>query len=150
MFRPLRLERSVSESFTQLFASPPILGRPSLQYLYECTAPGDRLLITGSTPYDINYYLQRSVAGGHVYWHSGWRSDPAREAQSLALLSRQSVPFAYSTSDPVLVDFERYPRIRAYLEANFREVEGYDGRLLVNTTRRPVRDFGPSKLPCFH
>ena len=65
------------------------------------------------------------------------------------LLSRQRVPFAFSTSDPVLDDFRQYPRIREYLVNNFSEVDGYDGRLLVNTTLQPVRGFGPMSLRCF-
>lgn len=150
MFQPMRLGSSMADSFTQLLASPPVLGQPSLRYLYDCTAPADRLIVTGSTPYALNYYVQRSIAGGHLYWHSAWRSDPAREAQSLALLSRQRVPFAYSSNDPVLDEFKAYPRIREYLATHFTEVEGYNGRLLVNTTLQSVRGFGPSNLPCFH
>jgi hypothetical protein len=149
MFRPSRLGSSMSETFTQLLASPPVLDTPWFRYLHDCTAPGDRLIVTGSTPFDVTYYAQRPMAGGHQLWHRGWRSDPAHEAESLALLSRQRVPFAFSTSDPVLDDFRQYPRIREYLVNNFSEVDGYDGRLLVNTTLQPVRGFGPMSLRCF-
>ena len=149
MYEPARLAERTAEAFTRLMASPPAAANPSFRYLYECTAPGDRLLVTGSTPFDVNYYTERPFAGGHVLWHFGWRSDPAREAESLALLARQRVPFAFSTSDPLLADFKRYPRIYQYLVENFRAVDGYDGKLFVNTTLEPVRRFGPDGLECF-
>ncbi len=149
MYEPVRLSERTREAFTRLMASPPAAANPSFHYLYECTAPGDRLIVTGSTPFDVNYYTERPFAGGHVLWHFGWRSDPPREAESLALLVRQRVPFAFSTSDPLLADFTRYPRIHQYLLENFRAVDGYDGKLFVNTTLEPVRRFGPDGLPCF-
>jgi 4-amino-4-deoxy-L-arabinose transferase-like glycosyltransferase len=149
MYEPARLAGRMSEAFTRLLASPPVAANPSYRYLYDCTAPGDRLLITGSTPFDVNYFTERRFAGGHVLWHFAWRSDPVREAESLALLERQRVPFAFSTSDPLLADFKHYPRIREYLRRNFREVDGYGGRLLVNTTLQPVRHVEPGGLECF-
>jgi hypothetical protein len=136
---------------TALLASPPVEGSSSelFRYLHDCTGAGDRLLVTGSTPFTVTYYTQRPLAGGHLYWHSAWRSDPPREEESLALLRRQSVPFAMSTHDPVLDDFTRYPRIREYLVANYREVEGSHGTVLADTRRRVVRTFGADHRPCF-
>ena len=150
MYEPSRLVERTSEAFERLLASPPAsAANDTFRYLYECTAPGDRLLVTGSTPFDVNYYAERPFAGGHTLWHFNWRSDPAREAESMALLSRQRVPFAFSSSDPLLNDFTRYPRIHAYLVENFRAIDGFDGRLLVNTTLQPVRRFGERNLECF-
>jgi hypothetical protein len=80
-----------------------------LRYVSECSAPGDHLLVSGPTPYHIGYYARRPVAGGHLYWHDGWRSDPMREAQSLALLHTQSVPLAFKTDSAVLDDQQRNP-----------------------------------------
>jgi hypothetical protein len=126
-------------------------GRSSvmLRYMRECTAPGDRILVSGQTPYQVSYYVERPLAGGHLYWHDKWRSDPEREQQSLDLLQHQSVPFAFSTHDPVLDDLKAYPRIRAYMLANYTELEGSVGRLLVDRRRTPVRAFGALGLPCF-
>ena len=119
------------------------------RYLHDCSAPGDHLLISGQTPYHIAYYANRPPAGGHLYWHDGWRADPMREAQSLALLKRQSVPFAYATHNTVLDDFTRYPRIRAYIAEHYRPLEGSDGRLLYDTRRAPTGTFGKLGFPCF-
>lgn len=120
-----------------------------LRYMRECAAPGDRILVSGQTPYQVSYYVERPLAGGHLYWHDKWRSDPQRERQSLDLLQHQSVPFAFSTHDPVLDDLKAYPRIRAYIQANYTEVEGSVGRLLVDRRRTPVGAFGTLGFPCF-
>ncbi len=149
LFRPSDAIDSLPVSLAQLLASPPDDGNPAFRYFRDCTVPGDRLIVTGSTPFHVSYYAQRPIAGGHLYWQYGWRSDPVHEAQSLALLQRQSVPIAYSTHNRVLDDFRRYPRIREYLTTHYREIEGSDGRMLVDTRRQPTRRFGPSAFPCF-
>jgi len=149
IFRPSDLGDSVSDAVAQLFASPPVNGRPAFQYLHDCTASGDRLLVTGSTPFHVSYYAERPIAGGHLSWHHGWRSDSVHEEQSFALLKSQSVPFAVSTNDRVLDDFRRYPKIREYLVKHYVEVEGSNGLLLVDARRRPTGRFGSTGLPCF-
>lgn len=151
IYRPSQFAHSVSQAFKQLWPSPPVDGSPSqsLRYLYQCTVPGDRLLVTGSTPYQVSYYAQRPFAGGHLFWNEGWRSDPLHQQQLLALIERQSVPFAFSTHDPVMEEFKRYSKIWQYLEDNYLEVEGFQGRLLIDKRRQPTGTFGPTALPCF-
>ena len=146
---PLELSRSVAKTFARLIAYPPDYEYLPFQYLRECTAPGDHILITGLTPPHVSYYAQRPMAGGHLRWRRGWRSDPVHEAQSLALLQRQSVPIAFSTADPVLDTFRSYPRIHAYLTEYYRTVEGSKGFIMVDSRRRPTGTFGPDKFPCF-
>lgn len=150
MFRPAsELGGTVRDAFARLTASPPEWGEELFAYLRACTRPGDRLLVTGLTPLHVSYYTGRPIAGGHINWHHGWRSDPIHEAQSLALLSRQSVPFAVSTSDPVLEDFGRYPRIRDYLMRHYIELKGSGGLVLVDARRTPTGRYGPNGWPCF-
>jgi hypothetical protein len=149
LFRPADMVTSMPRAFAQLLASPPDDGNASFHYLRDCTAPGDHVLVTGMTPFQVNYYVQRPFAGGHLYWRTGWRSTPAHEARSLALLQSQSVPFAVSNRRPVVDDFSRYPQIEQYLKANYIEVEGSGGRILVDRRRRPAGRFGDTALPCF-
>jgi hypothetical protein len=157
ILQPSELLARLRVAAGQLFSSPPVRatmpldGNPalSLEYLHDCTASGDRLLITGSTPFQVAYYADRSIAGGHQYWHHGWRSDPAHEQQSLKLLQEQSVPFAFSTTDPVLDDFKAYPNIRKYLSSNYFELPGSKGRVLVDRRRMPTGSFRSSGFPCF-
>lgn len=125
-------------------------GRLLIRYMHDCTRPDDRILVTGSTPYHVNYYANRRVAGGHVFWHVGWRSDPAREQTLLALLQSQSVPFAFSTHDPVFADLKRYPRIYEYFRQHYEELDGTRGLLLVDTRRQPTSRFGRLGFPCFN
>lgn len=120
-----------------------------IRYMHDCTTGGDRLFVTGSTPYQVGYLAERPIAGGHLQWEHRWRSDPEHEAQSLALLERQSVPFAISTHDPVLEDLVAYPRIREYFLRHYVEMEGTEGRLLIDTRRRATSRFGRLGLPCF-
>ncbi len=123
--------------------------RIMMRYVHDCTRDGDRVLVTGSTPYQVGYYVERPIAGGHLQWHHRWRSDPVHESQSLALIERQSVPFAFSTHDPVLEDFKAYPRIHEYLSRNYVELEGSEGRLLIDARRAPTGTFGRAGFPCF-
>lgn len=120
-----------------------------VRYLHDCSRPDDRILVTGSTPYHITYYTNRRVAGGHLFWHHGWRSDPVREQRLLALLQTQSVPFAFSTHDPVFADLKRYPRIHEYFLTHYVELEGARGVVLVDTRRQPTSQFGRLGFPCF-
>ena len=121
-----------------------------LRYVHDCTRDGDRILVTGSTPYDVDYYAERPIAGGHIEWHHGWLSDPTHARKSLELLRTQSVPFAFSTGDPVLADLQKYPEILQYFQQNYVEVEGSAGQLLVDRRRQPTGRFGALGLPCFH
>jgi hypothetical protein len=118
-----------------------------LRYMHDCLAPGDRVLVSGQTPFQIGYLLERPIAGGHVFWHHRWRSD--RDGELLALLERQSVPFAFSTHDPVMNDLKAYPRVERYFAAHYRPLPGSNGVLLVDTRRRPTGHFGPYQFPCF-
>ncbi len=120
-----------------------------IRYMHDCTTGGDRLFVTGSTPYQVGYLAERPIAGGHLQWAHGWRSDPPHEAQSLALLERQSVPFAVSTHDPVFEDLAAYPRILEHFTRHYVELEGTGGRLLIDTRRRATSRFGRLGLPCF-
>jgi hypothetical protein len=172
LFQPRALADTLRPTFEAMVAFPPIdglmppdspirhnradrdtpissRGALVMRYLYECTRPQDRLLVTGSTPFQVGYYTDRRIAGGHLFWHHGWRSDPGREMQSLALLETQSVPFVFSTTYPVLEDFTKYPRIREHLLKHYVELNGTQGFVLVDRRRQATGRFEPFDLPCF-
>jgi hypothetical protein len=172
IYHPMAAARAMSGAFSELLASPPIDGdlppddllrydraawdsgqgdshKVLMRYVHDCTRPGDHILVTGSTPYQVGYYVERPIAGGHLFWHHRWRSDPEHEMASLALLQRQSVPFALSTTDPVLEDFKTYPRIRQYLIEHYVELEGSHGFLLIDKRRQPTGTFAAVGFPCF-
>jgi hypothetical protein len=166
IYAPLDLENQVTAALRQLLASPPIdayLTREQalasnqqpvdpaviLRFLHDCSRPGDRLLITGSTPYHVGYYTERPIAGGQLFWHHRWRTDAEGQRQQLALLQRQSVPFAFSTGDPVFNDLANYPLVLEYMQQHYVEVPGTNRVLLVDRRRTPTGTYGPSGLPCF-
>jgi hypothetical protein len=146
---PRSVLHAATGDMARLAQTPPDYNDEALTYLRSCSTPADHVLVTGYTPLHVSYYAQRPIAGGHTMWHWGWRSDPVHEAESLSLLQRQSVPFAFSTTDPVLNDLARYPRIQAYVRENYVEVEGTDGTLLVDRRRLPSSHYGSPRLPCF-
>ena len=151
VFNP-QLSSSVAHAANTLLASPPAdaYEEGGYRYLRECTRPGDRLLVGGRTPFDVSATTGRPIAGGHLYWHSRWGSDPVTEGRSLELLRRQSVPFALSVNgDRLLPDLDAYPRIRKYIVSNYREVEGSNGSMFVDARRPPTGTFGDQRLPCF-
>ena len=138
-------------TYSRLTAYPPVdaSAAPRLAYLRECTVPGDRVLVTGMTPFDVTYLVERPVAGGHLYWKDAWGADPIHEAQSLALIERQSVPFAVANRRPVLEDFAPYPRIQAYLKQYYAPLPGSEGYILFDRRRQVLRPYGPNAMPCF-
>jgi len=172
LLKPSEL-RELAPTFRQLLTTPPIDALQSadtarhlqsaqwlasdtdarltlaLRYMHDCTRDGDHIFVTGSTPYQVAYYTERPVAGGQLEWHQGWLSDPPHERQSLMLLRTQSVPFAFSTHDPVLDDLRPYPDIRRYFQENYVSLEGSGGLLLVDRRRHPTGHFGVVGLPCF-
>jgi hypothetical protein len=120
-----------------------------VRYMHDCTMPGDRILVMGLTPYQIPYYVDRPMAGGHLYWHDRWRADAVHDAESVELLRRQSVPFVFSTHNPIVEDLSAYPRVSAYVNANYVELEGSKGHLMIDRRRAPVGQFGALGFPCF-
>lgn len=148
-FLPSQYRDNVRSVASTLLASPPRFDDPRFTYVLECTRPTDHLFVTGPTPYHAPYFSRRPIAGGHLAWPYGWRSDPEREAESLALLTRQSVPVAISTSGPVLNDLRAYPRIQEYLRQHYTAVDGGQGLLLVDTRRRPTGRHAATGYPCF-
>jgi hypothetical protein len=166
IYAPLDLEDQVTAALRQLLASPPIDayltreqavasnqqpvdGTVLVRFLHDCSRPEDRVLITGSTPYHVGYYIERAIAGGQLFWHHRWRTDIQGQRQQLALLQRQSVPFAFSTADPVLNDLANYPLVLEYMTQHYAEVPGTNRMLLVDRRRTPVGTYGPLALPCF-
>ena len=107
------------------------------------------ILVTGSTPYHIAYYVNRTIAGGHLFWRHSWRSDPMRERLSLDLIQRQSVPFVLSINDPALTDFARYPAIHRHLASHYVALDGTGGHVLIDARRQPTGTYEQLGFPCF-
>jgi hypothetical protein len=171
LFAPLETVAESVASYRALVVTPPIEGTFStaevrrydraawaagesfravlLRYVHDCTTPSDRVLVTGSTPFQVGYLVERRIAGGHLFWRDGWRRDTAGEQASLRMLQEQAVPFAISTHDPVLSDFVKYPAIHAYLTQHYVALDGSQGELLIDRRRTPTGTFANLGFPCF-
>ena len=55
----------------------------------------------------------------------------------------------FSTHDPVLNDFSKFPSIRQHLEQHYAPLEGSEGRLLYDRRRTPTGTYGRLGFPCF-
>jgi hypothetical protein len=172
LFRPSEIRDSVESMLQRMMTSPPIdafepeahavhvshaewnagsidRGAVLIRYMFDCASAGDRVLVTGMTPYHVGFYAHLPIAGGQLFWHHKWRTDSQHEQQTLGLLRRQSVPFVFSANDPVFEDFAAYPAILSHLREYYVPVEGSSGLMLVDRRRTTVRSFGELGLPCF-
>jgi hypothetical protein len=131
--------------------------RTIVRYLYECTAPGDRIWEPTSN-FAMPYYADRGMVQ-HQWWSSGFRRERAQQEQTLSWLERQRVPIVIVAGPQSSADvFRSHPLIYAYVRANYvlvtSAVSGVytDGRsleVLVRRDRRPVRVYEGLDLPCF-
>ena len=132
-------------------------GRTVIRYVYECLRPSDRVWETAMW-FPVTYYSQRRPVW-HLYWDHSLKQDEASQLQFLDWLKGEQAPVIIAHSDDLLVAFRRYPLIRSYVTANYREItsarfEEYrkDGnriRLLADMRRVPTGRFEPLDLPCF-
>ena len=70
--------RELKEYDRQAWAAGRSFRAVLLRYVHDCTSPGDRVLVTGSTPFQVGYLVERPIAGGHLFWRDGWRRDADR------------------------------------------------------------------------
>jgi hypothetical protein len=149
LMQPLRYPDEMAEAFRRLTESPPTYPRLEFEYVRRCTRTTDHILVTGDNPLHVSYFIQRPIAGGQINWHRGWMSDSEHERLALRLLRRQSVPLVIYLHVPAFSNFDAYPNIAAHLRANYREVEGSDGHILVDRRIQPTGRFRQTGYPCF-
>ncbi|MBM3779293.1 MAG: hypothetical protein FJW23_13835 [Acidimicrobiia bacterium] len=98
-------------------ASPDVVPAPEhlplLRYLRECTAPSERVLVSGFSP-QIPVLADRPFAGGQPVWLPGYATSPRDVQRALAQMSREQISLV------VLIDgvrvFEReWPDLAAWL-----------------------------------
>lgn len=98
--------------------SPPY--RTLVTSLVRCTSPGSRLLTLTFAP-EIFFYTHRAFAGGHVSFSPGYYTSDRDATMLLQRVSSEDVPFVIldnQTEGEMLGD---YPRIGAYVRANYHE-----------------------------
>jgi hypothetical protein len=128
-------------------------GIPGLsRYVFECTAPTDRVFVTWFAP-QIFFYTERPFAGGQVYLTANWHASLADQQLTIERLSHQRVPLVLERVDGEYAI--RFPLIYEYVQSHYKSVPmTSDGmklfRVLVDPHRSPKGVYEPLGLPCYH
>jgi hypothetical protein len=174
---PVRIERTgiasgAREVWTRLVneirglsVSPPIdrwapMGSTGLKglvrYVYECTKPSDRLLVTWFAP-EVYFYSGRGFAGGIPVFAYGYWATKEVQQRTLAKLSAQAVPIVLLNLQVYENFQENFAPVHAYFMTYYQAVKDFPSgeesnviyRVLVDRRRVPSGLYEPLALPCF-
>jgi hypothetical protein len=98
--------------------SPPY--RTLVTSLMRCTSAGSRLLTLTFAP-EIFFYTHRAFAGGHVSFSPGYYTSDRDATMLLQRVSSEDVPFVILDNQTEVEMLGDYPRIGAYVRANYHE-----------------------------
>ena len=127
---------------------------PFFKYLDRCTAPDDRLFISGPYP-DVYVLARRGFAGGHVAHLGGFYSSEREQSLTLARMQRQSVPFVLLVLEEEGDFTSSFPKLVTYIDHAYEKLTDIpiDGmkpvRLLVERRRVPSGVDVETSWPCF-
>lgn len=127
---------------------------PFFHYLDRCTAPTDRLFVSGPYP-DVFVLARRGFAGGHIAFMQAFYVSDSDQALTLARMRHESVPFVLLVLDEQDAFAGSFPKILAYIESTYDvltdvPVDGMKGvRVLVERSRRRTGVDAKTGWPCF-
>ena len=138
------------------WAPPGSTGLPAVtRYLFDCTAPSDRVLVTWYAP-DVFFFAERGFAGGQTFLYGGWHASVASQRLTLERMQQQSVPIILAREDRVEIFREGFPLIYDYVQRRYRLVAestfgGEPPALLVfvDTRLDPAGEHPDLGLPCY-
>ncbi len=137
------------------WAEPGSTGLRALtRYIFDCTTPSDRVLVTWFEP-GVFFYAERGFVGGQAYLESGWHASPADQRLTLERMRNQSVPIILGRRDRE-DDFQQgFPLVYDYVQSTYTlaaESE-FGGELSflvsVDPQMEPVREHPVLRLPCY-
>ncbi len=124
-------------------------------YVARCTAPDDRLLVTGAI-HEIPVLARRRFAAGQAMFKLSLYTSERDEQRALARLRSQSVPIILADARDYGEGFlEDYPLLAGHVEKDYRnagtiDVDDEPGFVVfVEKDRIPVREDDELRLPCF-
>jgi len=124
-------------------------------YIARCTAPDDRLLVTGAI-HEIPVLARRRFAAGQAMFKLSLYTSERDQRRALAKLEQQSVPIVLADARESGEGFlDDYTLLARHLESHYRHagtigVEGEPGFLVfVERRREPVHVDSELGLPCF-
>jgi hypothetical protein len=130
-------------------------GAPGLfglaRYVFECTAPTDRVLVPGFEP-QVFFYSERGFAGGRSFLVAHWQDSEADQQRVIERLTRQRVPVVLGRDD---AGFEtRFPLVYEHLRRHYAKAPIHSPAMpglwvMVDSRITPARTYEPLGLPCF-
>jgi hypothetical protein len=127
---------------------------PFIRYVDRCTAPTDRLLVSGPYP-DVFVLARRGFAGGHIAFREAFHHSDAEQSLTLERMTRQSVPFVVLPLDDQDAFERSFPRVMAHITAAYDvltdiQVDGLKGvRILIERARQRTGTDSVTGWPCF-
>jgi hypothetical protein len=127
---------------------------PFYLYLERCSAPTDRILVSGSYP-DVFVLARRGFAAGHVAFRLGYYNSDADQTLMLSRMTHESVPFVLLVQDEQAAFEAGFPKLMSYITTAYDvmtdlPVEGMQGvRVMVERQRRRERVDTSTGWPCF-
>lgn len=161
-----KVERRYAAVRSELGALPPTAWNSSVPgagtatiraagYIARCTAPDDRLLVTGPI-HEIPVLARRRFAAGQALFKLSLYTSERDQQRALARLEGQSVPIILADAREYGEDFlDDYPLVAAHVGKNYRNagtigVTGEPGFVVfVEKNRNPAREDDELRLPCF-
>jgi hypothetical protein len=126
--------------------------RPLERYLWSCTSPSDRVLVSGYAP-ETFYGSGRGFAGGRPYFIGNYAPLPAQKAFSLARFESQPVPVVVLRREDAAEFTAAFPAIAALVRQNYKEAGGLsddpDTRIFTRADLTPSGTYEDGVLPCF-
>jgi hypothetical protein len=126
--------------------------RPFFDYVDRCTAPSDRLIVTGEFP-DVLVLAGRRFAGDGIVFGS-WYSSVTHQDRTIVRLRADPALFVLHMGDDEAFRM-KYPIVAAYLDGGYRPMaevpvdEGGTIQILVERSRSATGVDAPTGWPCF-
>ncbi len=127
---------------------------PFYEYLDRCSAPGDRLVMTGLSP-DVFVVANRGFAGGQMAFRPAFYAAVSDQQKAIARMRAQSVPFVIIALEEEAGFRGALPLVAAYVDGHYdalMHIAVADTRglqILVERGRRAPGLDAATGWPCF-
>lgn len=135
--------------------------RAITRYLFDCTAPSDRILVTWFEP-SVFFYAERGFAGGQSFLYGGsdfggggWFASLAEQRLTIDRMQRQSVPIILGRRDQEEEFRLGFPLVYEHVQTEYKLAESTlggessDFLVFVDAQLEPVAEHPDLGLPCF-
>jgi len=125
------------------------------RYIFACTAPDDRFLVTWFEPI-MYFYAERNFAGAHVFFDGGWQDSIRDQQVTVDRLTHQRVPLIVVRDEFELMFRKYFPLVATYMDENYVKTEPTENASQVAGYQvwskkglQPVRTYERLGLPCY-